>query len=431
MNLSCRSRSHSQRLAAITSIGLFLALSCSPMRSDASAVGISPLSLEYADSPRGSSAVHTLLLSNQPSSAQSASGTLSFSLQAKGEIADWLTFLPLEGEKPLSAIEVGETKQEFVRVVVAVPATAANRTYTGTVLVVGTPVKGETEVGQVGVSTAQEVPVSVKVGGVERREASVDDFVVDQSEVGLKQRFTAKLTNKGNVTVAGEIDVKISRAGAPSATISSKGSNFPVSPLASDAVYVDWDTSEQLGGDYTADFTVRDMSGTTPSVLGTKTVPFRLEPRGTYTRSGDFASFEFLDKFAQGDLVLAEAGFVNTGKISTSAVLDSEIFLKGKPVKSVQSLPRVVRPGETGRIVVSFDAVDVGAYTIKSTFNYDGEVTKERELKLVIAPKGTSAPSKSSDGGSSNSGVVALAGVGVLAVFGGGWVLARRRRRTV
>lgn len=428
MNVSRKDRTRLRRSLVSLGIGLLLALGRTPMPATAGAVGVSPLSLDYADAPRGATLVQTLILSNEPS--QGDSGTLSYTLTAKGETAEWIKFLPAEGDKPLTKLDVPEAKQAFVRVVVSVPAQAANRTYTGSVYIEGATVKADSKPGDVGVGTAQEVPVTVKVGGVERREASVDDFVVDQAEVGLKQRFTAKVSNKGNVTVAGELDVKVSRAGSAVATLSTKGSNFPILPGVSDGVTIDWDTSEQLGGDYTAEFTVRDVSGIAPVVLGTKTVPFRLEPRGTFTRSGKFASFELLDKFVQGDLVRAEAGFFNTGKIPTNAVLDSQIFFKGKQIKEVQSLPRLVRPGATGRIVVSFDAVDAGTYTIKSTFNFDGEVTDVKELKVDVAPNGKSPSSKGSDGGSSNTGVLALAGVGVLAVVGGGWVIARRRRRT-
>lgn len=408
-------------------MGLLLALARPPMPATAGAVGVSPLSLDYADAPRGATLVKTLILSNEPSVGDS--GTLSYSLTAKGETAEWIKILPAEGDKPLAKLDVPEAQQAFVRIVVFVPAQAANRTYTGSVYIEGTTVRADAKPGDVGVGTAQEVPITVKVGGVERREATVDDYVVDEAEVGLKQRFTAKISNKGNVTVAGELDVKVSRAGSDVATLSTKGSNFPVLPGVSDGVYIEWDTSEQLGGDYTAEFTIRDVSGLAPVVLGTKTVPFRLEPRGTFTRSGEFTKFVLLDTFVQGDLVRAEASFFNTGKIPTNAVLDSQIFYKGKLVKEVQSLPRVVRPGATGRIVVSFDAVDAGTYTIKSTFNFDGEVTDEKELKADIAAKGGSPSSKGSDGGSSNSGVLAVVGVGVLAVLGGGWVVARRRRR--
>ncbi len=428
MNLSTARRVKLGRWSASLGIGLLLAVGHSPTPATAGAVGISPLSLDYADAPRGSTLVQTLLLSNQPSEGDS--GSLAYTLTAKGEIADWMTFLPLEGDKPISTLEVPESKEEFIRVVVAVPVQSANRTYEGSIFIEGKTIELDAKPGDVGVGTAQEVGVTVKVGGVERREASVEDFVVDEAEVGLKQRFTAKITNKGNVTVAGELDVKVQRDGAEVASLSSKGGNFPILPAVSDGVYVEWDTSEQLGGDYTAEFTVRDVSGITPVVLGTKTVPFRLEPRGTFTRSGEFASFELLDTFVQGDLVRVEAGFLNTGKIPTNAVLDSQIFYKGKQIKEVQSLPRLVRPGATGRIVVSFDAVDAGEYTIKSTFNYDGEVTDERELKFDIAPNGKSPSAKGSDGGSSNTGLLALAGVGVLGVVGGGWVIARRRRRT-
>lgn len=427
MNLLRNGRTRVRQSIVSLGIGLLLAVALSPMPARAGAVGISPLSLEYVDALRGSTVVQTLQLSNEPSDGDS--GTLSYALSAKGEIASWMTFLPLEGLKPLSKLEVAESKQAFVRVVIAVPAGSANRTYTGEVFIEGTTVGVAAKPGSVGVGTAQNVPVTVKVGGVERREAAVEDFSVDKSEVGLKQRFTAKIQNTGNVAVASELEVIISRDGKEVTTLSTKGQNFPVFPSVSDSVFAEWDTSEQLGGAYEAVFKVTDVAGLTPKVLGAKSLPFRLEPRGTFTRSGEFTTFELLEKPVQGDAVYAEGGFLNAGKIPTNAVLDSKVYFKDKLMKAVQSLPRTVRPGQTGKIGVLFNAVDAGPYTIKAAFNYDGEVTDERELKFEVVKGKGGVASSAKSGGSSNGALLAVGGVGGLAVVSGAVLFLRRRRR--
>ena len=427
MNITANGREGARKWSAALGSGLLLLtlLGTAP-RAEAGAVGIAPLSLEYNDALRGSKLVQTLLLSNQPSKGDS--GLLSYSLEGRGEIADWITFLPLEGDKPLKSIDVPESQQAFVRVVVDVPLQSANRLYTGSVFVVGRTVTGTTKAGDVGVGTAQDVAVTVNVGGVERRESKVEDFVVDQSEVGLTQRFTAKIANSGNVGVAAQLDLVLSRAGAVVQTLSSKNDNFPVAPGVTDSVYVNWDTSEQLGGAYDAEFTVSDVSGLKPVIIGTKKVPFRLESRGTFTRSGAFVTFQLLDTPIQGAPVFAEAGFQNSGKIPTSAIVDAQVYLEDKLIKSVQSLPRVVRPGQTGRIVVSFDAVKSGAYSVRAKINYDGEVTGEKELKFVVAPNGTGPSASGSDGSSTKTGLLVAGGVGAVALLGGLAAFLRRRR---
>ena len=141
MNITANGREGARKWSAALGSGLLLlTLLGTARRAEAGAVGIAPLTLEYNDALRGSKLVQTLLLSNQPSKGDS--GLLSYSLEGRGEIADWLTFLPLEGDKPLTSIEVPESQQAFVRVVVDVPAESANRKYSGSVFVVGRTVTG-------------------------------------------------------------------------------------------------------------------------------------------------------------------------------------------------------------------------------------------------------------------------------------------------
>jgi hypothetical protein len=414
---------------------LLIALCSAPLPAQAGAVGISPLSLDYQQALRGGSQVQTLLLSNQPSSGNP--GTLAFSVKAQGEVAPWVSFLPVDNETPQTIFEVPQAETKVIRVIVKVPTDAANRLYNGTIFIEASDKATKAQAGQVGVGTAAELPVTISVNGVERRESTVRDFLVEPAEVGLKQRFTAKVSNTGNISVASELDVKIKRGDTDVATLSTKGQNFPILPGVDGDVTVDWDTAEQLGGDYTATLTVSDIAGSQPKVIGTKAVPFRLEPRGTFTRSGEFTKFILLNPPAKGELVVAEATFLNSGKIPTQAILDSDISLNGKLIKNVQSLPRTVRPGQTGRITVSVDSLEEGTYTIKGRINYDGEVSDDRELTFKVSGAGASAAgptagptAAASSSSSSTSSVPFIAGgaAAVLAAAGAAFLVGRRQR---
>jgi hypothetical protein len=434
---------HITRRAAGASLAgaLFVTLFSAPLPAHAGAVGVSPISLSYNEALRGSSQVQTLLLSNEPSSGDS--GTLAFSMKAQGEVAPWVSFLPLGDDRPRDVFQVVERETEAIRVVVKVPVDTPNRSYSGTLFIEAARTNAVVKPGSAGVGTAAEIPVTVSVNGVERRGSVVRDFLVEEAEVGLKQRFTAKITNTGNVSVAAQLDTTILRGGAEVATLTTKDQNFPVFPGVDGDVTIDWDTAEQLGGDYIAKLTVSDVSGIKPAVIGTKTVPFRLEPRGTFTRSGEFTDFILLNPPAKGELLVAEATFLNSGKIPTQAILDSDILLNGKLIKNVQSLPRTVRPGQTGRITVSIDSLLEGKYTIKGRINYDGEVSDDRELAFEVGGSGASAAgptagptvaatssSSSSSSSSSTSSVPFIAGGGaaVIGAAGAAFLVGRRKQ---
>jgi hypothetical protein len=401
------------------------------------AVGISPVNLDFNEALRGGTFVQTLQLSNESSEntkfAVDDAKLLEFKVKADGEISSWILLTGADGTAPQTSFQVAKGERAILRVQVKVPADAANRKYTGTIFIEAVTVNPETK-GQTGANagSAAEIPVIVNVGGTERREARVDDFLVDGAEVGLKQRLTAKITNSGNVSVAAQLDVKVTRAGASVASLSTKGQNFPVFPAESGSVSIDWDTAEQQGGDYNADFTVTDVSGTTPIVLGKKIVAFRLEPRGTFTRSGEFTELTLQSQPEQGGLVVAQAVFLNTGKIATNAIFDGQISLNGKLIKTIQSLPRTVRPGETGPIGLTFDAVEAGRYRLSGKINFDGEVTSERVLELTIKPLAGAAAKASSgpnDGDGSSRTAIGIAAAMVATLIAGGVLLALRKRR--
>lgn len=395
-------------------------------------VGIAPVNLQFDEALRGGTYEQSLQLSNEPSTGAGAGGDaklLEFTVKAQGETAQWITFFPPESETPQTSFKVAKGDRLNVRVRAKVPGEAANRAYKGTVFIEAVGIDPES-VGQAGsnVGTAAEIAVTINVGGTERREATVSDFVIDNAEVGLKQRFTAKIRNSGNVGVTAQLDVKVTRAGADSVLLTSAGNNFPVFPAQDGAVFIDWDTSEQLGGAYNAEFKVSDLSGVTPIVLGTKTIPFRLEPRGTFTRSGEFVGLTLKNLPEAGGLIVAEALFSNSGKIPANAIFDGEISLNGKLVKSIQSLPRTVRPGETGPINITLDAAAAGDYRISGKINFDGEVSPEKVLEFTVKPL-AGALSKG-DGGEGTNFLVYGGVAGGIVFLGVGIFLAMRKRRS-
>jgi hypothetical protein len=397
------------------------------------AVGISPVTLDFNDALRGGTFVQTLQLSNESSSDPGAiagdSKLLRFTVKAQGETAPWVHFLGQEDPVEKSFFEVAKNERVIVRVKVDVPPDTPNKQYKGSIFIEALTVDAEASVDSgTNVASAADIPLTVNVGGTQRRSASVEDYNVDIAEVGMKQRFSAKIRNLGNVSVAAQLNVTLSRAGAKVATLSSVGQNFPVFPEQDGSVHLEWDTVEQRSGDYNARLTVLDVSGSAPVSLGTKDVDFRLEPRGTFTRSGQFTDFVAKNLPEKGGLAVAEARFLNTGKIATNAVFDGGISLNGKLIKSVRSLPRSVRPGETGSIDVTFDALDSGSYEIVGKVNYDGEITGEKSLQMLVKPVAAAVAEKGSGG--QESSLVRYVGFGAAVAALGLLALIVVRKRT-
>jgi hypothetical protein len=420
-----------QRAFAITASLLAIAASTVVMSASpahASGVGISPTTLEYNEALRGGTFVQTLLLSNEASKAGTPGSTgdaklLKFDLETKGETAKWITFVSPDNPTPTTTFKVAKGQRAQVEVQVRIPKDAPNRPYVGSVFISAQEVSDGVLTSGAGVSTAADIPVTINVGGQERRAATVGDFIVDNGEVGLLQRFRAKVLNTGNVSVAAQLEVALTREGKEVTTLTSAGQNFPVNPLQDGEVFIDWPTAEQLGGAYNAKFTVSDVSGPTPIILGKNDVEFRLEPRGTFTRTGTFNSIKVLEVPEVGGLAVVEGTFTNTGKIDTNAIFDGQVMLNGKLTKSQQSLPRTIRPGETAAINLSFDAPTAGTYTLVGKINFDGQLSEEKSVEVVVGTKSTGTKSS----GSTNPAV--FAGGGALALFGGvGTVIALRRR---
>ena len=397
---------------AIAGTGLW-----APAPAQAQGVGVSPTSIALKEAFRGVTRQETLILSNENSGVN-----VQFTIAASGEIAPWLTFARLEDGKlstPATTFVVPSKARVFVGVSVAVPATAPNRTYSGTIEVVGEADEAG-RAGGAGVGLAVNVPMSVEVSGTERRAGTVSDMFVLGAEVGQNQRFNALIKNTGNVQIMGQVDVQILRDGKLVAEISSKGTNFPIVPNHDGLVVAEWPTSDQNSGNYTAQFRVLDVGGSAPKEMGTKSVPFRLEPRGTLTRGGAFEQLKLLNEPEVGGVAKAAAVFLNTGKIDTRAVFSGEVYRNGRLVQSVTSLEKLVKQASRELVEMNIDVPEAGTYRLVGKMNFEGVETEVKELEFTVGSVG-------GDGGSSLPLILGAAGGAVVIAL---VVIVMLRRRS-
>jgi hypothetical protein len=237
----------------------------------------------------------------------------------------------------------------------------------------------------------------------------------------MDQRFEARVQNTGNVTIQARVDVRILRDGAEVASLSTEGQNFPVFAERDDLVFVNWPTTEQRAGGYTAEFTVVDVAGVFPVELGTATVPFRLEPRGTFTRAGRFDDLTLRNAPQPGGVAQIEAVFTNTGEIDVNSVFVGELYVGDELVRTVESRGRAARPGETVTIEVPIDVADRGDYRITGKIDFEGSITDDREVRFTAGA--------ARDESSRTFTIVAIVAVGVVLLAAFEFLRKLRTRR--
>lgn len=417
MTITGKSRKATRRFVCSTLAALITVCSLLPGAAVAQGIGISPVEIQMKDALRGGTLVNSITVTNSlPNDAQ-------FDIRvSSGDFAPWVSFTLADdpARTPSTTFTVKAGGRVTIIVNVAVPASAGNGIYQGQIEISQTATPTDVKAGGSAVGIGGLVNMSITVGGVERRAAVLADAYVDGAEVGLDQRFNAKIKNTGNVTVKGQLDVKISRGTTTVAQLTSAGGLFPVLPSQDGLVYVDWKTADQLPGNYRAEFTVTDVAATPPKAIGTQTVDFRLDPRGTITRSGALNELKLLNTPEPNGVAQIGAVFFNAGKIDTKVVFEGELYRNGKLVKPVTGLERVVKQATTATVQTNIELGDQGEYTVKGKINFEGNETETKELTFRVGSE--------SSGGSKIVLFAALGGaLVVLALI---WVwLSRRRRR--
>jgi hypothetical protein len=383
----------------------------------AQGIGISPVEIQMKDALRGGTFVNSITVTN------SLSTDAQFDIRvSNGDFAPWVTFSRFDDatRTPTSNFTVKAGDRVMIVVTAAVPATAGNGTYSGQIEIAQTATPTDVKAGGSAVGIGGLVNMSIAVGGVERREAVLSDVYVEGAEVGLDQRFNAKIKNTGNVTVKGQLDVKITRGTTTVAELTSAGGLFPALPSQDGLVYVDWKTADQQAGNYKAEFKVTDVAATPPKLIGTQTVDFRLDPRGTITRAGALNELKLLNTPEPNGVAQVGAVFFNSGKIDTKVVFEGELYRNGKLVRPVTGLERVAKQGALVTVQTNIELGESGEYMVKGKINFEGNETETKELTFKVGTQ---------SGGSSKVPLIAAGGGIVLLLLIIAAMMSRRRRR--
>ncbi len=384
---------HNRSPRLIASAAVFVAVCGSALASatpisaqtESGGVGVAPAFIEIQDGLRSGTYSERLILENADTV------DVEFELLTEGEVGSWVTFTSTEDRThQLTSVQIPAGRREDVRVQFDVPPDVANGSYNGAIEVRSRRVGDDVADGAgAGVGIGALVDLSMQVVGTERRAGALVDARVDPTEVGMPGRFHAIVRNDGNVQLRPVLGVAILRADQLVDELDTRAELFPVDPEQQGDVYVDWDTSLQLGGDYVARFVVTDVAGGAEQSIGHVDVPFRLQPRGTFTRDGVLESLELVNRPEPGGVAKLSARFQNTGQIETTAVFEGDLYVDDHLVSTVESAPRATPAGESVDVDFALNGVEEAGYRVVGRINFEGHETEERAVEFRVGTGGT------------------------------------------
>ena len=428
MNKSVRIQVMRWMVGAVAALVALGAIPAAPAGAQES-LGVFPTVLEIPDALRGGTFSRALAVQNFDADLPT-----TITISADGDLADWVRYTDVEtGTEDLSTFDLEPNTGREVDLEFTVPDDVPNGEFQGQIIVQSF---GASESGEgVGVGLTVAVLTTITVSGDETRDASLQDVRVDPAEVGIDQRFAATVSNAGNVRVEPRVDVVITRDDQVVAELSSGEDFFRVEPDESADAYVDWETSEVAAGDYTAAFSVFDIAGRDPVLIGERTMEFRLEPTGALTRSADFFEFVLINTPEVGGEAVIEGRVSNTGQLEIQAVLDADVSLDGGAARAVTSLPQRIGPGGSSTLELRVPVEAAGDYTVTALVNYDGFETEPLEVTFTpgVAPEEDDdeaqggAVVSDDDGGGFPWPLVGGIAAGVVLIGGGGFLFSRRQ----
>lgn len=391
--------------------GLVLALSIvagwGPKLARADGIGVFPTVVNFDDTLRGGEYFSSLGVINN------GNANRTFSFEATGQIADWITFAdPADRSKSLQEIVVPPLSDGHVDIRMRVPDTAQNGDYSGEVRALAVQAGGKVEGSGALVNLGAVIEVTAKVSGVQRVDGQFLDLAVTDIEVGYPLRVRSTVKNTGNVRVLPEVHVEITTSATVVGSIDTN--DVAVPPDEQRDIESLWNSNVAGPGDYTVRATV-EFPGLK---VGERTRQIRVVPRGTLTRRGSFESLVLANDVAPGSVARVLATFRNTGQVDALAVFTGEVYRDGKLVSSATSLQRLVRREEVGQLETMIQLPTKGTYTIRGKVNYEGSETETREITFQVGP----------DGVNPSTTRYVLGGVAFLVVGVAGIAYARRRR---
>lgn len=375
---------------------MLMLVGATPVRADG--IGVYPAEINFSDTLRGGEYFTTIGVINHGDQVR------TFTLEASGEIASWMTFVdPEDRTKTIDHVTTTPGSDGHADVRLTVPESAQNGSYSGEVRTVAVVDGGRIEGSGSTLSLGASIEVKAIVSGNQRVAGKFLELAANDIEVGYPLRVVSKVQNDGNVRVLPQVHVEISTSAKVIGTIDTN--DVAIAPNEYRDIESQWDSNIAGPGEYLVTTTV-----SLPGVqLGERTRQVRIVPRGSLTRQGSFESLQLANEVVPGSVARVVASFRNTGQVDALAVFSGEVYRDGKLVKPVTSLQKLVRRDEVQQLEALVELPVTGTYKVQGRVNFEGQDSEIRELTFTVG--GSSSSNMTPIYGAGGAGLLLLGGV--------------------
>lgn len=342
-------------------------------------IGIAPSEMKLDNALKGSEYDRSLTIFN------TAPEATNFSLEASGNISDWVSFY--DENNRITAIKITGKDKASVAVKIKVPLDAANANYTGSLIVRTIPEKtGASEGAGQSMIVGASSQVTIVVTGEQVIDGAVTAILTENVEPGYPLKITTLFQNTGNVVVKPKIDVTILQD--KNIINSFTHDSTSVKPGTPENIIAEWKTTAvNIPANYTANVVV-SLDG---RILKSDNITFQILPVGTLTKSGILTQISLEGEPAIDTVVKIKAFFTNTGQIETPVKFGAEIYKDNKIIGTLSSDELTVPKYKEIVLISYLKLTSPGDYIIKGKVIFSGKETPVQEYSFKV-PNKTSFP---------------------------------------
>ncbi|MDD5111360.1 MAG: hypothetical protein PHG85_02320 [Candidatus Altiarchaeota archaeon] len=365
-------KNNKKLILTVSMVGILL------MLTNASAIGVSPGTIAFNNMVRGGYGEKTLGIST------AGNEDLTIKLEAAGDTKDWITF------DPTGQITVPKKSAKLVTVKIAVPNTARNGQYEGTIII-STLLEGADNSGQSGARFMPGIIVKVQlaVTGEQVEGYEVKSVSVKDTEQNYPVEFVVNVENTGNVITTPKLHFEILNSERKEIGKTMDYSETQIMPTTTKQFTIKMPTKGMETGAYYAKMT---------SNFGDEqTLFFQILAPGTLAIRGSIAQLSLNKIWVKPqETVKIEATFTNEGEVFIdSAKIKGEAYLidptygTKELVGTFEGDSMTVPIGQEVSLTSYFTPAKSGRYSIEGIVVYSGKRTdvKTTVLNVLEEPK--------------------------------------------
>jgi hypothetical protein len=334
--------------------------------SEAALLGVNKVEILYSNVLRGGYAEDMVVVSS------GSTNNISVYAEARGDIAEWVSFEPADQPFVLSA-----NNPLLIRVIVRPPLDARVGEYEGLVLISTGPLGQQS--GQMGtnVVVAFELEVKVSITDTQVLSCGAGGFDIKDIEKGYPLEVSASISNGGNVRIRPIIQLKVyDQTQEKVVSVFNYTSTSEILPTMNGLISAKIEQALSEGQYW--------VEASVPSCTGGGFLTFSVLEKGGISDIGEFVRLENSAWAQTNEIVPITVSFRNRGSRVVSAQFKGIITLDEKIVKVITSDSVDAAPGELVELQSFFTPEQMGQYRITGRVYYNKKITYEKSTMLNV-----------------------------------------------